>query len=84
MIHHDSRKESFRRPFGAAETSSTIYLAAERPYARGMTLRLHTYTGEDRFLPMHDEGNGRFAVTFAAPDNDQNPAWTPERPAKTS
>ena len=68
MIHHDSRKESFRRPFGAAETSSTIYLAAERPYAHGMTLRLHTYTGEDRFLPMHDEGGGRFGVTFAAPE----------------
>ena len=68
MIVHDSRKESFRRPFGAAEVSAAIYLAAERSGAREMTLRLHTYTGEDRFLPMTDEGNGRFGVRFNAPE----------------
>ena len=68
MIDHDSRKESFRRPFGAAEVSAEIYLAAARPGAGGMTLRLHTYTGEDRLLPMDSEGDGRFGVTFAAPE----------------
>ena len=68
MIRHESRTESFRRPFGAAEVSAAVYLAAERPGAGEMTLRLHTYTGEDRFLPMSEEGNGRFGVTFPAPE----------------
>ena len=68
MIVHESRKESFRRPFGAAETSAELYLAAERAGARSMTLRLHTFTGEDRFLPMAEEGEGRFGVTFSAPE----------------
>ena len=73
MIIHDSRKESFRRPFGAAETASELFLAAECPGAAEMTLRLHTYTGEDRFLPMENEGNGRFSVTFTAPDTPAVP-----------
>ena len=41
MIIHDSRKESFRRPFGAAEVSAAVTLAAECPGAAEMTLRLH-------------------------------------------
>ena len=67
MIVHDSRKESFRRPVGAAETASELFLAAECADAAEMRLRLHTFTGEDRFLPMEREADGRFTVRFAAP-----------------
>ena len=38
MIFHDSRLETFRRPFGAAETSAPLYLAARCPEAGEMTL----------------------------------------------
>ena len=68
MIVHESRNDSFRRPFGAAEVSVPIYLAADAPGAGEMTLRLHTYTGEDRYLPMTPGEGGRFFVTFAAPE----------------
>ena len=67
MIIHDSRNGNFRRPFGAAEVSVPVTLAAEDPEAGEMTLRLHTYTGEDRRLPM-EKTDGRFTVTFPAPD----------------
>ena len=68
MIVHESRSADFRRPFGAAEVSAEIYLAAIRPGADSMLLRLHGYQEEDRLLPMVPEGNGRFSVTFAAPE----------------
>ena len=68
MIVHESRSADFRRPFGAAEVSAEIYLAAIRPGAESMLLRLHGYQEEDRLLPMVPEGNGRFSVTFAAPE----------------
>ena len=68
MIVHESRNDSFRRPFGAAEVSTPIYLAADAPGTGEMVLRLHTYTGEDRFLPMTAGDGGRFSVTFPAPE----------------
>ena len=68
MIIHESRNHSFRRPFGAAEVCTEVFLAAEREDASEMTLRLHPFTGEDTFLPMTAEGRGRFSVTFALPE----------------
>ena len=68
MIIHESRNHSFRRPFGAAEVCTEVFLAAEREDASEMTLRLHPFTGEDTFLPMTAEGGGRFSVTFALPE----------------
>ena len=59
MIVHDSRNSAFRRPFGAAETGTEVYLAAEKAGAADMTLRLHPFTGEDTLLPMASEGGGR-------------------------
>ena len=47
MIVHESRNSAFRRPFGAAETGTEVYLAAEKAGAADMTLRLHPFTGED-------------------------------------
>ena len=68
MIVHESRNADFRRPFGAAEVCAQIYLAAERGGAEEMQLRLHTFTGEDRFLPMTKEREGRFSITITAPE----------------
>ena len=68
MIVHNSREESFRRPFGAAEVSAEIELAAVCQSAGEMTLRLHTFTGEDRFLPMTAAGGGRFTIRITAPE----------------
>ena len=68
MIFHDSRLETFRRPFGAAETSAPLYLAARCPEAGEMTLRLRAFTGPDRFLPMAREEGDLFSVSFSAPD----------------
>ena len=34
MIVHESRNRAFRRPFGAAETGTEVYLAAEKAGAR--------------------------------------------------
>ena len=95
MIIHESRNSAFRRPFGAAEVSVPIFLMAECPGAVEMRLRLHTFTGEDRILPMDAEENGRFSVTFPAPKNpcvlwysflaegEESPRWqiTVYRPA---
>ena len=68
MIVHESRNSAFRRPFGAAETGTEVYLAAEKAGAADMTLRLHPFTGEDTFLPMTAEGGGRFSVTVTLPE----------------
>ncbi len=68
MIVHESRNAAFRRPFGAAEVCARLYLAAERQGAESMTLRLHTFSGEDRLLPMDREADGRFSLTFSAPE----------------
>ena len=68
MIVHDSRNAAFRRPFGAAEVRTGLYLAAECPGAETMTLRLHTIIGEDRLLPMEKEREGRFSLSFSAPE----------------
>ena len=68
MIVHESRNSAFRRPFGAAETSTEVYLAAEKAGAADMTLRLHPFTGEDTLLPMASEGGGRFSVTVTLPE----------------
>ena len=68
MIVHESRNADFRRPFGAAEVSAAITLAAIRAGAESMVLRLHGYRGEDRYLPMQPEGYGRFSVTFSVPE----------------
>ena len=38
MIVHESRNSTFRRPFGAAETGTEVYLAAEKAGAADMTL----------------------------------------------
>ena len=67
MIVHESRNADFRRPFGAAEVSAEIYLAALRSGAESMVLRLHGYEQPDTLLPMTPEGHGRFSVTFPAP-----------------
>lgn len=68
MIVHESRNSAFRRPFGAAETGTEVYLAAEKAGAADMMLRLHPFTGEDTFLPMASEGGGRFSVTVTLPE----------------
>ena len=68
MIVHESRNADFRRPFGAAEVRTGLYLAAECPGAETMTLRLHTFIGEDRLLPMEKEREGRFSLSFSAPE----------------
>ena len=68
MIVHESRNSAFRRPFGAAETGTEVYLAAEKAGTADMTLRLHPFTGEDTFLPMTAEGGGRFSVTVTLPE----------------
>ena len=68
MIVHESRNSAFRRPFGAAETGTEVYLAAEKAGAADMTLRLHPFTGEDTLLPMLSEGGGRFSVTVTLPE----------------
>ena len=68
MIVHESRNSAFRRPFGAAETGTEVYLAAEKAGAADMTLRLHPFTGEDTLLPMASEGGGRFSVTVTLPE----------------
>ena len=34
MIVHESRNSAFRRPFGAAETGTEVYLAAEKAGAQ--------------------------------------------------
>ena len=68
MIVHESRNSAFRRPFGAAETGTEVYLAAEKAGAEDMTLRLHPFTGEDTLLPMVSEGGGRFSVTVTLPE----------------
>ena len=68
MIVHESRNSAFRRPFGAAETGTEVYLAAEKAGAPDMTLRLHPFTGEDTLLPMTAEGGGRFSVTVTLPE----------------
>ena len=56
MIVHESRNADFRRPFGAAEVSAEIYLAALRSGAESMVLRLHGYEQPDTLLPMTPEG----------------------------
>ena len=68
MIVHESRNSIFRRPFGAAEAGTEVYLAAEKVGAPDMTLRLHPFTGEDTLLPMTAEGGGRFSVTVTLPE----------------
>ena len=68
MITHESRNTAFRRPFGAAEIKTPVYLAAEKAGAADMTLRLHPFTGEDTFLPMTAEGGGRFSLTLTLPE----------------
>ena len=68
MIVHESRNADFRRPFGAAEVSARLYLAAEKAGAPSMTLRLHTFVGEDRLLPMAQERDGRFSIELEAPE----------------
>ena len=68
MIVHESRNSAFRRPFGAAETGTEVYLAAEKAGVADMTLRLHPFTGEDTLLPMASEGGGRFSVTVTLPE----------------
>lgn len=68
MITHESRNIAFRRPFGAVETTIPVTLTAVRAGASEMRLRLHTFTGPDRFLPMERIGDGRFTVTFNAPE----------------
>lgn len=68
MITHESRNAAFRRPFGAAEIKTPVYLAAEKAGAVDMTLRLHPFTGEDTFLPMTAEGGGRFSLTLTLPE----------------
>ena len=68
MIVHESRNADFRRPFGAAEVRHALYLAADRAGAESMSLRLHTFTGEDRLLPMEKERDGRFSLSFSAPE----------------
>ena len=70
MIRHESRSASFRRPFGAVETGGELYLAAVRPGAREMTLRLRKKGEEDSLLPMRaEEGEpGRFSVTLSLPE----------------
>ena len=68
MIDHESRNLLFRRPFGAAEVSTPVYLAADCTGAQEMRLRLHTFTGEDQLLPMEPLGYGRFAITITTPE----------------
>ena len=68
MIVHESRDADFRRPFGAAEVSKEITLSALRPGAESMLLRLRTYDGHSRFLPMTETEGGRFTLTFPAPE----------------
>ena len=68
MIVHESRDADFRRPFGAVEVSKEITLSALRPGAESMLLRLRTYDGHSRFLPMTETEGGRFTLTFPAPE----------------
>ena len=53
MIVHESRNSAFRRPFGAAETGTEVYLAAEKAGAADMTLRI-------RSSPWHPRAAGGF------------------------
>ena len=53
MIVHESRNSAFRRPFGAAETGTEVYLAAEKAGAADMTLRLHPFTGRSVSSPVN-------------------------------
>ena len=68
MIIHESRNPDFRRPFGAAEVCTPLYLAACLPGAGEMTLRLRPHRGETRYIPMDPEGDGRFSASFPAPE----------------
>ncbi len=60
MIVHESRNSAFRRPFGAAEAGTEVYLAAEKAGVADMTLRLHPFTGEDTLLPWSPRAAGGF------------------------
>ena len=68
MIVHESRNGDFRRPFGAAEVSADIYLAASCLSAASMELVLRRFEGEPEVLPMRREEDGRFSYAFTAPD----------------
>lgn len=60
MIVHESRNSAFRRPFGAAETGTEVYLAAEKAGAADMTLRLHRSRARIRSSPWHPRAAGGF------------------------
>lgn len=60
MIVHESRNSAFRRPFGAAETGTEVYLAAEKAGAEDMTLRLHPFTARIRSSPWYPRAAGGF------------------------
>ena len=73
MIDHDSRKESFRRPFGAAEVSAEIYLAAARPGAGGMTPLTAEQFGDPASFAGWDVG-GAYA-SFGAVRDEVSETW---------
>ena len=48
MIVHESRNSAFRRPFGAAETGTEVYLAAEKAGIRDEDMLILSATGTHR------------------------------------
>ena len=67
MIVHESRNAKFRRPFGAVEVCSPLYLSALCFGGGNVMLRLRFHTGELRIIPMVSEGDNRFSLQLTTP-----------------
>ncbi len=70
-LFHNSHDEKFRRPFGAAEISSEIFLALEADSPEpGFSCILRLWSQEDgeRLIPMETRDGSYFYARFSAPD----------------
>lgn len=67
MIIHQSQDPNFRLPFGAAEISQELFLAAEKENAKEMWLRFRRFDGTEKHLAMTPEGHGRFVFRGPLP-----------------
>ena len=70
-IIHDSRKQEYREPFGAAQTGTKVSLAIEISEPAPERVRLMLWHGDDpkiHYLDMKEEGEGRYAASFSLPD----------------
>ncbi len=65
-IYHNSHDEDYRRPFGAAEISSRVFLACDAREAKSVTLRLWCDETGEILLPMERNGE-RFAAEVEMP-----------------